>query len=181
MGMHAAGLPPERVSDAERDRTVGALRDRSAEGLISSDTFVRRMDRALRARSRSELEDLERDLPPRTWLARQIVDRVAALSAFTARVQAAWREPRVPRLTLPETGHEVLTVGRDPVCDLVLTDPTVSRRHAEIRHVDGGWLVIDLDSRNGTRLNGWRHSGPASVRPGDLVSFGAASFHVCVR
>lgn len=180
MGMYA-GPPPERASDAERDRAVGALRDRSAEGLISSDTFVRRMDRALRARNRNELDELERDLPPRSWLARQIVDGVAALSSFTARVQAAWREPRVPRLALPEIGRHVVVVGRDPVCDFVLSDPTVSRRHAEIRHVDGGWLIVDLASRNGTRVNGWRQSEPASVRPGDLVSFGAASFHVCTR
>lgn len=53
-------------------------------------------------------------------------------------------------------GDDPLTIGRLPECDIVLNDTKVSRRHAEIRK-DGsgvGALVIDLNSTNGTLVNG---------------------------
>jgi len=60
-----AGTPPSplRASDAERDQIVGELRERFAEGRLSQDSFVRRMDAALRARERSQLTDLLADMP----------------------------------------------------------------------------------------------------------------------
>lgn len=51
-------------------------------------------------------------------------------------------------------GAEPLTIGRLPECDIVVSDPAVSRRHAEIRRRDGQFVVVDLDSTNGTRVNG---------------------------
>lgn len=55
-------------------------------------------------------------------------------------------------------GHERVflksfRIGRDEGCELRLDDPLVSRRHAEVRLDDGRWWVIDLGSRNGTRLD----------------------------
>jgi hypothetical protein len=62
-------------------------------------------------------------------------------------------------LVLPEGGR--ITVGADPVvigrlpeCTVVLGDPNVSRRHAEIRHVGDAIVVTDLGSTNGTKVNG---------------------------
>lgn len=52
------------------------------------------------------------------------------------------------RRVLPSDGD--LRVGRDPLCGIVVDDPRVSREHLEIRHVDGGWRVRDLGTRNGT-------------------------------
>ncbi len=49
---------------------------------------------------------------------------------------------------------------------------TVSRRHATLERTADGWLLTDLESTNGTRVNGWRVRGKVSVTPGDLVSFG---------
>jgi pSer/pThr/pTyr-binding forkhead associated (FHA) protein len=60
----------------------------------------------------------------------------------------------------------------------VVSDPTVSRRHAEPRPQGGGWVLADLGSTNGTRLNGWRLTGEALVRPGDEVAFGSARFRL---
>ncbi len=52
-----------RASDAERDHAIGELRDRFAEGRLSQDTFMVRVDAALRAKERAELSDLFTDLP----------------------------------------------------------------------------------------------------------------------
>ncbi|NIK59954.1 DUF1707 SHOCT-like domain-containing protein [Kribbella shirazensis] len=67
-------VPVERTrpSDAERDRALAVLRDGAGSGRLSHDTFVRRMNVVLRARTRGELDDILRDLPrtePRlvTW------------------------------------------------------------------------------------------------------------------
>jgi hypothetical protein len=45
-------------------------------------------------------------------------------------------------------------IGRDENCELQLDDPLVSRRHAEVRFEHGRWWIVDLRSRNGTRLDG---------------------------
>jgi Protein of unknown function (DUF3662)/FHA domain len=51
-------------------------------------------------------------------------------------------------------GEEPVTIGRLPECDVILGDPNVSRRHAEIRRQGTGFVVVDLGSTNGTRVNG---------------------------
>jgi hypothetical protein len=54
-------------------------------------------------------------------------------------------------------GANPVRIGRLPGCDIVVADPNVSRRHAEVRRTDdglGGYLVADLGSTNGTRVNG---------------------------
>ena len=48
----------------------------------------------------------------------------------------------------------VTTIGRLPECEVQLSDPGTSRRHAQIRHQDGAWLLADLGSTNGTLVNG---------------------------
>ncbi len=63
-------------------------------------------------------------------------------------------------------------IGRSHTCNLTLDDDTVSRQHAELREEDGSWVITDLDSTNGVRVNGWRVPR-AVLREGDLVSLGA--------
>src|SRR5262249_56300390 len=53
-----------RVSDEERDEVIRMLRDGSIDGRISNETFLRRVDQALHARSPDELAGLLSDLPP---------------------------------------------------------------------------------------------------------------------
>jgi hypothetical protein len=62
-------------------------------------------------------------------------------------------------------------IGRSRECDLVLDDPNVSRRHAELRREDGGWAVVDLGSTNGIKLNGKRSRG-GRLTPGDEITLG---------
>ena len=47
-------------------------------------------------------------------------------------------------------------IGRDPACDLSITEQVVSKVHAEVRCEEGQWWLVDLQSRNGTYLNGER-------------------------
>jgi catechol 2,3-dioxygenase-like lactoylglutathione lyase family enzyme len=51
-------------------------------------------------------------------------------------------------------GPEPITIGRLPESSVVVSDPNASRRHAEIRRAGNDVVVIDLDSTNGTRVNG---------------------------
>ncbi len=53
-----------------------------------------------------------------------------------------------------QIGEEPVVIGRMPECDVVLPDPNVSRRHAELRRDGLDVVVVDLDSTNGTRVNG---------------------------
>lgn len=50
-------------------------------------------------------------------------------------------------------GSEPVVLGRDPSCDVVLEDPGISRRHAELVRERGAWILRDLGSRNGTFID----------------------------
>jgi pSer/pThr/pTyr-binding forkhead associated (FHA) protein len=72
---------------------------------------------------------------------------------------------------LPRTVAAVV-VGRGSDCDVVVGEETVSRHHAELRHDDGDtWTVRDLDSLNGTWLNGARVR-EARIGRGDVLCLG---------
>jgi FHA domain/Domain of unknown function (DUF1707) len=159
---------PLRPSEADRERVVRALRRRSLEGRISSETFEERVGRAYAARDGAELQRLLDDLPPSGRIERIAVSTTARLSRLALLVERAWRSQRAPILELPAAG--ALVIGRAPGCDVLLPNPEVSRRHAEVRRVEGGWELRDLGSTNGTRVNGRRVAGPRPLRPGDEVS-----------
>ena len=67
-----------------------------------------------------------------------------------------------------------LLIGRSRDCDVTLDDPNVSRRHAELRNEDGRWIVTDLGSTNGIKVNGRRVEGPQSLKRGDVIELGTA-------
>src|SRR6185295_14636781 len=69
-------------------------------------------------------------------------------------------------------GHEILTIGRALTCSICLDHPVISRRHAEIRPVDKGFVVCDLTSTNGTFLNGKVLQEPLSFAQGDTLNIG---------
>ncbi len=75
----------------------------------------------------------------------------------------------------------VLRAGRLPTLEVALDDPSVSRKHADIRvQPDGTWAVRDLDSTNGTFVNGTRLAAQLDhpVRAKDLVQFGKVTMLV---
>ena len=70
-----------------------------------------------------------------------------------------------------------LIVGRAVNSDVPIYDPTISRQHAQVSLQNGGVLVKDLGSSNGTFLNGSRIT-EAVAAPNDVVMFGKVSFYV---
>ena len=97
--------------------------------------------------------------------------RRAVRSMTTSMTAAPDRRQPYP-LQVPRVGDQ-FSIGRDAGCDLAIADMTVSRLHARLERTPDGWLLSDLESTNGTRVNGWRVRGKIPVRAGDLVSFGS--------
>jgi predicted component of type VI protein secretion system len=79
------------------------------------------------------------------------------------------------RLYRLEAGDQRLTLGRAPECDVVLDwDRRVSRVHAEVERLGGGWVVADDGlSQNGTFVGEERVSGRRRLRDGDAIRCGA--------
>jgi len=74
--------------------------------------------------------------------------------------------------------HESITLGREPGAGMRVLDAAVSRRHASIAPArSGGWLVIDLESSNGTFVNGKRIR-QARIESGDLLQLGDTTLRV---
>jgi FHA domain-containing protein len=89
--------------------------------------------------------------------------------------------PRTGRAVLVAGGKRLALapgggiVGRSRDSDIVLSDASVSRRHAEIRPGDGGWLITDLHSTNGVRVNGRAITGETSISVGDRIDIGTVT------
>lgn len=62
-------------------------------------------------------------------------------------------------------------IGREADCDVIILDPSVSRRHAELLHSESGWLVRDTGSTNGTKVNGVATT-QSRIYSGDILDLG---------
>ncbi len=165
-----------RASDADRDAVVSQLRERYAEGRLTHDTLDHRLDAALRARYQDDLEHVVADLPARRRLGTTVQAYWRRGRTAVAGIMTGDPRPAARMLPFPSGAQGRFTIGRDAGCDMVLPDPTVSRWHAGLRREPSGWMLDDLGSTNGTRLNGWRVRAWVPVRDGDLVSFGAVTY-----
>lgn len=197
-----------RASDEEREKAVSELSERFAEGRLSHETFLRRMDEALGAQNRRQLDGLFTDLPGgrrglstlaalRDGLRERTRRGLDLLAAEKEALAGAVRDSFRPRaaaavppawaaspaaLFFPPVVRDAdnrYTIGRDSECDLLIEDLSVSRRHARLERIAGGWMLADLGSTNGTRLNGWRVRRPVPLQAGDRVAFGTAEFVMC--
>lgn len=143
---------------ARRHRLARILNAAYAEGLLSERTLTYRLDLLFGSGVIDPVRlvgDLTRRVPrrvPRRWRRRR--DDAGILLALD---WSGWQEE--------------LVIGRHHSCDVVMTDLTVSRRHARLVFRDGGWIVQDLESTNGTHLNGQR-VGRCRLRPGDQLALG---------
>src|SRR5438445_5170995 len=66
----------------------------------------------------------------------------------------------------------VVNLGRADYNDIVLPDPSISTSHAKLQRREGVWLLVDLDSTNGTFVEGERVRGEAPLGPGAMVRLG---------
>src|SRR3954470_21161154 len=70
-----------------------------------------------------------------------------------------------------------LVIGREDA-GLVIDDPEISRRHARVTPVDGGVMVEDLGSTNGTFVNGERASEPVTLKESGIIRLGTTEVAV---
>ena len=98
------------------------------------------------------------------------------------REQAPAEEPKaVTRALLVRDGKTFVidnpraVVGRSRRCDLVVDDPNVSRKHAELQLRGSDWFVVDLESTNGVVVNGKQVSS-TRLSPGDEIMLGTSRF-----
>jgi len=90
-----------------------------------------------------------------------------ARSARAGRAMVVAEGKRMP------VGPGGAVIGRSRECDIVLQDSNVSRRHAEIRPSGGdGWMIADLGSTNGVKVNGRQIASATPLKPGDDIAVG---------
>lgn len=77
-----------------------------------------------------------------------------------------------------ELPSEQLTIGRSSESGLVIRDDYTSTHHARLMLWNDEWVIQDLDSTNGTFLDGTRVTLPTPVRPGSTVTIGTTSFEL---
>lgn len=95
-------------------------------------------------------------------------------------VRKAGASEIVAKVTLPDDrkitlGKDPLIIGRLAECDIAFDDSNISRRHAEIKALIGGYAVNDLGSTNGTKVNGVTITFERALRDGDIISVGSHS------
>lgn len=87
----------------------------------------------------------------------------------TAGVSRVYLDVDGRRIPVPSGASQV---GREPEREVFLNDPSVSRRHARITVTATSVSIVDLDSKNGTQVNGKRITGTTNVHNGDTITFG---------
>jgi FHA domain-containing protein len=164
---------------SSRERLAGTLKAAFAEGLLSEQTLSHRLGLLFGPRL-IEPRRVIGDLALRTRRRRAgLASLASGLLAVRRGLEAALARrrsepaPAAPlMLALDWSGtQEDLLVGRAPACDIALSDPTVSRRHARLIFRDGAWIVNDLASKNGITVNG-APVGRCRLHPGDRLGLG---------
>jgi pSer/pThr/pTyr-binding forkhead associated (FHA) protein len=74
--------------------------------------------------------------------------------------------------TVVNLGTEDVTIGRKPHNTIQLTEQNVSRSHAKLVFRDETWMIQDLDSYNGVKVNGVPIASPTTLRESDLIQIG---------
>jgi|GEM_PF-378255 len=109
-----------------------------------------------------------------------VTHMVAREKVSTAALSLLFQFETLAVVTLPPLqGSDMLYIGRQPDCELVLDHPSVSKRHALLRwnSAFGRSTLTDLESTNGTLLNAsTRLRRETVLKDGDIVSFGEVQF-----
>jgi hypothetical protein len=163
-----------------RQRLARVLNSAFAEGLLSEQTHSYRLGLLFGPR----LIDRQRligDLTLRRGRSRPAEvarDAWAALAASVRTASGLSASSSAPLLlALDRTEGELLLLGRHPRCDVVVSDPSVSRRHAQLTFRDGVWVIQDLASTNGTTVNG-APVGRTTLHAGDIIALANQSIQI---
>lgn len=141
-----------------RQRVLDRLGDHYSVGNLRLDTLEQRALEALAAESSAAVRSVLWDLPRWRWATRVQCRRIV----FAAH----------PALAIDlDDQPQTWTIGRSASSDVVLRDPVVSRRHAQISVRAQRCIVRDLGSTNGLWLNGRKVNRTARLRPGDSLNF----------
>ena len=163
-----------------RLRLASVLNSAFAEGLLSEQTHVYRLG-LLFGPHLIDQQQLIGDLTLRTERSRSLEVARRAWGGLVASVRTTAGFggcSKLPMLlVLDRGGCDRLLIGRHPACDVVVADPSVSRRHAQLTFRDGVWVLQDLASTNGTAVNGER-VGRAAVHSGDLLELGGQTIQI---
>jgi pSer/pThr/pTyr-binding forkhead associated (FHA) protein len=141
-----------------------------------------------------------------TLLALRVLMALVVYAFLAFAVYQFWRElrrqaqglsaPAIPRLSLSEISLDEdpavtprrfhlaepeATLGRDSTCEISLDDPTISARHTRLSYHHSQWWVDDLQSTNGTFLNGQPVSVAVVLASGDEMRCGARVFIVAIE
>jgi hypothetical protein len=164
-----------------RQHLAGVLNSAFAEGLLSEQTHSYRVGLLFGPRL-IDPQRLVGDLTlrrgrsqPLAALARHGWDVLAASRRAIAGFGGSSMAPLL--LVLDRAESDRLLVGRHPACDVVVANPSVSRRHAQLTFRDGVWVLQDLASTNGTSVNGER-VGRSTLRAGDVISLGNQAIQI---
>jgi hypothetical protein len=161
--MLAAGLA--------RNRLAEILNSAFAGGLLSQDTLQHRLASLFGSRLINPRQ-LIGDLTLRTRR-RRVPAAKAAYAAWRRFMLGATEDDPMPLVLALNwaNGEDDLVLGRGPDCDIAFENDSVSRVHARLVFRDGTWVIQDLDSTNGTIVNG-RFVGRCQLQPGDRIEFG---------
>ena len=72
---------------------------------------------------------------------------------------------------------DLVTIGRQASCTIVIADNNISRVHARFRAGDNAWTIEDLGSTNGTKVNGVLITEPTLLSHGQLIALGSLQLH----
>src|SRR5262252_522060 len=114
--------------------------------------------------------------PPTVIAARPVMAAASVPAAPATGAGAATSSHREPSV-IRQLPTKVLRIGRAPDNDIVVSDLSVSRHHAELRRTASAYQIVDLDSHNGTFVNG-QQIGSAPLSEGDIVGIGPSTFRL---
>jgi S-DNA-T family DNA segregation ATPase FtsK/SpoIIIE len=110
---------------------------------------------------------------------KQLAEKAAKQRRRTTAAELLVKRPRNPEVRVPLDRSETI-IGRDPRCDIVLGEESVSRRHARIGRNTGGYFeIVDLGSRNGIVVADERVDR-MTLLDGDVFVIGETTFTIAV-
>lgn len=116
----------------------------------------------------------------------RFIASVERINADEPGISSNPHEAACPRYVVRVGGQEFVlpagetVLGRDPSAGVYVDHPSVSRRHARLSIKGGRAQIEDLDSRNGTYVNGRRLDGPSEIREDAIIGLGPVTLVFCV-